>query len=61
MYELLADWWRLVSVASASIKNRQGTLYDELRELNPRYYDLPDWSFKESWTMVNTVIVVIDK
>lgn len=61
MYEILSEWGRLVSVASASIKTRQGKLYDELRELNPEYYDLPDWSFKESGTMVNTVIVVINK
>ncbi len=61
MYETLSVGGRLVSVASASIKNRQGTLYDELRELNPEYYDLPDGSFKNSGTMVWTVIVVIDK
>lgn len=57
----LRDWWRLVSVASASIKTRQGKLYDELKALNPEFYDLPEWSFKESGTMVWTVIVVIDK
>jgi hypothetical protein len=61
MYKCLSDWGRLVSVASASIKTRQGKLYDELRELNPEYYDLPDGSFKKSGTMVWTVIVVINK
>lgn len=61
MYETLNDWWRLVSVASASIKTRTGKLYDEFNALNPEFYDLPDWSFKKSWTMVNTVIVVINK
>lgn len=33
---------RLVSIASASIKTREGKLYDELKALNPRFYDLPD-------------------
>ena len=61
MYELLSEWGRLVSVASASIKTREWKLYDELRSLNPEYYDLPDGSFQESGTMVNTVIVVINK
>ena len=61
MYETLYEGGRLVSVASASIKTREGKLYEELRNLNPEYYDLPEWSFKESWTMVNTVIVVINK
>ena len=61
MYKCLSDWGRLVSVASASVKWRDGKLYDELKNLNPQFYDLPDGSFKESWTMVNTVIVVINK
>lgn len=61
MYKCLHKWGRIVSVASASIKTRQGKLYDELRQLNPEYYELPDGSFKESGTMVGTVIVVINK
>lgn len=61
MYELLNEWWRLVSVASSSIKTREGKLYDELRQLNPEFIDLPAGSFKESWVMVNTVIVLINK
>jgi hypothetical protein len=61
MHELLSEWGRLVSVASASIKTREWKLYDELRSLNPEYYDIPDGSFKESGTMVNTVIVVVNK
>ena len=52
---------RLVSIASASIKRREGKLYDELKTLNPEFIELPDWSFKDSWTMVNTVIVLINK
>lgn len=61
MYELLNEWWRIVSVASSSIQTREGKLYDELRALNPQFIELPEWSFKESDTMVNTVIVVINK
>ena len=61
MYELLNEWWRIVSVASSSIKTRDGKLYDELRALNPEFIELPEWSFKKSWTMVNSVIVVLNK
>lgn len=60
-YSLLAPNWILVSVASASIQTRSGTLYDELHALNPEFIELPEWSFKESWTMVNTVIVKLTK
>ena len=61
MYELLNEWGRLVSIASSSIKTREWKLYDELRALNPKFIELPEWSFKESWTLVNAVIVVINK
>lgn len=61
MYELLNKWWRIVSVASSSIKNREWKLYDELKSLNPEFIELPAGSFKDSWTMINSVIVVINK
>lgn len=61
MYKLLSEWWRIVSIASSSIKTREWKLYDELKNLNPEFIELPEWSFKESWTLVNTVIVVINK
>ena len=61
MYELLNEWWRIVSIASSSIQTREWKLYDELKALNPEFIELPKWSFKESWTMVNSVIVVINK
>lgn len=61
MYELLEEWGRIVSVASSSIQTREWKLYDELRALNPEFIELPEWSFKESGTMVNTIIVVINK
>lgn len=61
MYELLNKWWRVVSVASSSIQTRQGKLYDELKALNPEFIDLDKWSFKESGTMVNSCIVILNK
>jgi len=60
-YKHLRDWGRLVSVASSSIHTRSWKIYDEFKALNPEFIELPDWSFKDSWTMVNTVIVVINK
>ena len=61
MYKLLSEWGRIVSIASSSIKTREWKLYDELRALNPEFIELPEWSFKEIGTMVNTVIVLICK
>jgi len=61
MYDLLKKWWRIVSIASNSIKTRIWKVYDKLKELNPQFIELPEWSFKESGTLVNTVIVLIDK
>jgi len=61
MYDLLKIWWRIVSIASNSIQTRYWKSYNMLMELNPKFIDLPEWSFKESWTLVNTVIVIIDK
>jgi len=60
-YNMLEKWWILVSVASASITTRSGSLYDELRSLNPEIIQLPEWSFKESGTIVNTVIIKLTK
>lgn len=60
-YSMLDEGWILVSVASSSITTRQGSLYDELRSLNPEIIDLPAESFRESGTLVNTVIVKLTK
>lgn len=60
-YENLFEWWRIVSIASSGIQTREGKLYDELKELNPEFIKIEDWAFKESWTMVNSVIVIINK
>lgn len=61
MYELLNNWWTIVSIASNWITFKEWKLYDELRKLNPEIIELPEWSFKNSWTMVNTVIIRIKK
>lgn len=61
MYSTLEKWWRLVSLASSSIQTRSGKLYDELRDLNPEYIEVESWAFKDMWTMVNTVIVILNK
>lgn len=61
MYKHLKKWGRLVSIASSSIQTREWKLYDELKELNPEFIKIEDGAFKESWTMVNSCIVVINK
>lgn len=60
-YSMLKIWGVLVSVASSSVQYRGGKVYEELEALNPEYVDLPEGSFKESGTMVNSVIVVLRK
>jgi len=60
-YSLLEEWGRVVSIASASIQSRNWKLYDKLKELNPEFLEVPAWSFKESGTMVNTVILILNK
>lgn len=61
MYNLLKDWWKIVSVASNWIIFREWKVYDKLRSLNPEIIKLDEWSFKDSWTLVNTVLVIITK
>jgi hypothetical protein len=60
-YSLLKEGWTLTSIASSSIKTRTGAIYEKLAELRPEFIALPEWSFKESGTMVNSVIVKITK
>lgn len=61
MYKHLNKWGRIVSIASSSIQHREWKLYGELKELNPEFVEIKEWAFKESWTMVNSCIVVIYK
>lgn len=60
-HDMLANCGVLVSVASSTITTRSGKVYDDLRNLNPEIFKLPDGSFKESGTMVNTIILRIQK
>lgn len=64
-YDFLKSNGRLVAVMSASPffrKDKKAVQFREwLAELNGEIHDLPDNSFKESGTGVNTKIIVIDK
>ncbi len=61
--KFLKDGGILVSVMSAGVTFRENKLTSEFRELVAErggyFEELPDGSFKDSGTMVNTVIVVI--
>jgi hypothetical protein len=65
MYERLVDGGRLVSVMSEGVFFRQGKREVAFRawldELGAESIQLPENSFKESGTGVNTRIVIIDK
>jgi hypothetical protein len=61
MYDCLDKWGRIVSIASTSIKTRSGKIYDDFRELRPDFIEIEDGAFKDSGTMVNSVIVIINK
>lgn len=60
-YSLLKKWGRIVSVASSSIQHKRTSLHEELAHLHPQYIEINEWAFKESGTMVNTVLVIINK
>lgn len=63
-YSLLRKGGRLVSVMSASVKFNQQKKYEKVRQLvekSGKIIELPEETFKDSGTKVNTVLVVIDK
>lgn len=64
-FDMLVPGGRLVSVMSAGVKFREDRIGREFRDFvqshNGRIIDLPEGSFKESGTGVNTVIVVMDR
>jgi len=60
-YSLLADWWRIVAIAASNILNKTTKLHEELKALNPEQLEVEEWAFKDSWTMINTCILVINK
>ena len=61
MYDLLEEWGRIVSIAWSWIQTKETKYHKELMKLNPEFIQVEEWAFKESWTMVNTVIVIINK
>jgi type I restriction-modification system DNA methylase subunit len=64
-FDMLVPGGKLASVMSAGVKFRDDRIGREFRDFvkshNGRIIDLPEGSFKESGTGVNTVIVVMDK
>jgi predicted RNA methylase len=64
-FEWLEKGGRLVSVASAGVTFRRDKAYQALRDLidaqGGTVEELPEGSFQASGTMVNTVLIVIDK
>ena len=63
-YSLLKNGGKLVSIASSSVKYRNDSITVELRNLiatNGYLEDLPEKSFKEAGTNVNTVLIVLEK
>ena len=64
-FDMLVPGGRLVSVMSAGVKFREDRIGREFRDFVQSHegeiIDLPEGSFKESGTGVNTVIVVMDR
>jgi hypothetical protein len=63
-YDLLNEIGTLVAVASASVEFNSQKKYQKLRELiekNGKIIKLPQNSFKESGTNVNSVLIVLNK
>lgn len=63
-FDWLAPRGRLVAVCSAGITFRQDRAYAELRalvEARGEIEELPEGSFQSSGTMVNTVLVILDR
>lgn len=64
-YEWLAQTGRLVAIMSSGVTFREDKLATAFRdfvdEIDGEIEDMPEGSFKESGTMVNTVIVTLNK
>lgn len=64
MFDLLKDWWEMVSIASNWVSFRTDKEYVELRDLidcNWYMESCETGSFKNSWTNVNTVMIYLRK
>ena len=60
--ELLKKDWILIAISSAWVKFRRE--YQEFRDfIDEHWYmeDLQEWTFKDSWTMVNSVLIYLQK
>ena len=60
-YTHLRDWWKIVAIAPVWILSKTTKLHEELKALNPELIELEAWDFKESWTMIKTCILIINK
>ncbi len=61
-FDLLNEWWILVSIASSSVLFRND--YQKFRDFIDSYWyyeKLEEWSFKLSWTMTNTILIYLKK
>lgn len=62
-FSLLKDWWILVAICSAWFSFRSD--YRDLKALFDEFWEyeekLDSWTFRLSWTMVNSVLLVFKK
>jgi hypothetical protein len=58
-YELLNEWWKLISLVSKWFLFRKE--YEELKNIVSFYEEFPEWTFKLSWTNVWCVLLYIEK
>jgi type I restriction-modification system DNA methylase subunit len=65
MYECLNDGGRIVTIASThwqiSNNKKETEFRNWLEEINAEIHEIPKGTFKESGTMVSSVLIVIDK
>ena len=60
-YELLANGGRIISIVPSTTPTKEQKKYKELQKLISEVIDLPECSFEESGTKVNTKIIIINK
>jgi len=60
-YKCLKEGGVLVAIMSAGVKFREDKEYEQVREMAAEIVELPEGAFKESGTMINAVIVRIEK
>jgi 16S rRNA G1207 methylase RsmC len=60
-YKCLKEGGVLVAIMSAGVTFREDSEYRQVRELATEIINLPETAFKESGTMVNAVMVKIER